>query len=157
MEYLHPALGLMAISRARLQVGVLRQRARVRWGLRFAKSEASPPSFLESADRPAGKFQGTGAPRWTQRGRHKDQRHFLTKHQLGRTQAALSPEEPKMEIQRMSQQGGKTVSRETSGAKGWETERRPRPLVAQSGEKRHGTKTFFFFQTPTVCNVVQLR
>ena len=135
----------MAISRARLQVGVLHQRARVHWELQFAKSEASPPSFLESADRPAGKFQGTGAPRWTQRGRHKDQRHFLTKHQLGRTQGALSPEEPKMEIQRMSQQEAKTVSRETSGAKGWEeTERRPRPLVAHSGEKRHGTKTFFF-------------
>ena len=150
MEYLHPALGLMAISRARLQAGVLHQRARVRWGLRFAKSEASPPSFLESADRPAGKFQGRGAPRWTQRGRHKDRRHFLTKHQLGRTLGALSPEEPKMEIQRMSQHDvpkAKTISRrpaEQSDGSRW-TERRLCPLVAHGGEKRQELTLFFFF------------
>ena len=148
MEYLHPALGSMAISRARLQVGVLRQRARVRWGLRFAKSEASPPSFLESADRPADKFQGRGAPRWTQRGRHKDRRRFLTKHQLGRMRGVLSPEEPKTEVQRMSQHDmpeAKTISRrpaEQSDGSKW-TERRLRPLVAHSGEKRQELRLFF--------------
>jgi hypothetical protein len=107
VKCLHHAEDLMAISLVLLQPEGPPQTVLAHWVHRFAMSKASLPSCHGFAGQPADKSPETKEPRWTQKDEHKGRKHFSIRRQRDKMPEALSPEEPKKEIEDESATGVK--------------------------------------------------